>query len=415
VTQALPNYYRYIPDAGKQLQFHAARNIYRFRSVICGTGGGKTVCGLAEGISWAKKYPGSVGYVFEPSFPMVRRILLPTLRRDLLLGKPLHANPDIKRFHRGDMRLEWENGSEFWFVSLEDPEMAEGSNIDWGMIDEARLVRHFDVALRTVIRRLRGSDPSQGYPTGLWITTTPDAPGSDLHRFIENPKTKHPDSKVFRWGIHDNRHLTAEYIRDILRTHHGGLAERFVHGRFAAVGVGTIPFDASVHVTSIINKQIIVQMVYGVDFGWSNPSCVLAIGFDRDGRAYVLEEYYEARVTEDKVKEVLQDMQSRWGRGRVYCDPTQLQTINWLISHGILAQKSLPKRVEGIRHMAGYFPKAEDNRPRIQIHSNCVNLTAELQVYDETKKEFDHAVDTLRYGLGSRMKKEGDVDAWILG
>ena len=158
-----------------------------------------------------------------------------------------------------------------------------------------------------------------------------------------------------------------------------------------------------------------VQIVYAVDFGWTNPSCVLAIGFDRDGRAYVLEEYYEPRVTEDKVLEVLRDMISRWGPGRVYCDPTQLQTINWLISHGINAQKNLPKRDEGIRHMAGYFPIAGDGRPRIQIHRNCVNLIAELQVYDETKKEFDHAVDPLRYGLGSRMKKEGDVDAWILG
>lgn len=407
--------YEYVPDAGEQLEFHAARGIYFVRGAICGTGGGKTVCGLAEAISWAKQYPGSVGYIFEPSFPMVRRILLKTLERPLLLGRPYEANPDIESFNKGEMRINWRNGSEFWFVSLEDPERAEGPNIDFAMIDEARLVRHFDVALRVIRRRLRGSDQSRKYPVGLWITTTPDAPRSELHSFLENPETRHPDSKVFRWSIFDNPHLTEDYTRDIVRSHHGGLAERFIWGRFAAVGAGTIPFDASMHVTSIINKKIMVQIVYGVDFGWTNPSCVLAIGFDRDGRAYVLEEYYEARVTEDKVLEVLQDMQKRWGRGRVYCDPTQLQTINWLVSHGVNAQKNMPKRAEGIRHMAGYFPLAGDGRPRILIHSNCVNLIAELQVYDETKKEFDHAVDTLRYGLGSRMKKEGDVDAWILG
>ena len=407
--------YEYVPDAGEQLEFHAARGIYFARGAVCGTGGGKTVCGLAEAISWAKQYPGCVGYIFEPSFPMVRRILLKTLERPLLLGNPYEANPDIKNFNKSEMRIEWRNGSEFWFVSLEDPERAEGPNIDFAMIDEARLVRHFDIALRVIRRRLRGSDQSRKYPVGLWITTTPDAPRSELHNFLENPETRHPDSRVFRWSIHDNPHLTKDYIRDIVRSHHGGLAERFIWGRFAAVGAGTIPFDASVHVTSIINKQIMVQIVYGVDFGWTNPSCILAIGFDRDGRAYVLEEYYEARVTEDKVLEVLQDMQSRWGRGRVYCDPTQLQTINWLVSHGVNAQKNMPKRAEGIRHMAGYFPIAGDQRPRILIHNNCVNLIAELQVYDETKKEFDHAVDTLRYGLGSRMKKEGDVDAWILG
>ena len=73
----LPSYYCYVPDAGEQLAFHAARGVYQFRAAICGTGAGKTVCGLAEAVSWAKSYPGSVGYIFEPNFPMVRRILLP--------------------------------------------------------------------------------------------------------------------------------------------------------------------------------------------------------------------------------------------------------------------------------------------------------------------------------------------------
>lgn len=410
--------YEYVPDAGQQLDFHASRGIFFARGVICGTGGGKTVCGLAEAVDWAKTYPGSVGYIFEPSFPMVRRILIKTLERRLLLGpQPFTNNRDILRFNKGEMRIDWRNGSEWWFVSLEDPERAEGPNIDYAMIDEARLVRHFDVALRVIRRRLRGSDPSSGYPTGLWITTTPDAPGSDLHNFLENPKTRHPNSKVFRWSIHDNPHLTEDYIRDIMRSHHGGLAERFVWGRFAAVGAGTIPFDYSVHVISAsqFNKNIIRQWVYGIDFGWTNPSCVLCIGFDKDGRAYVVDEFYEARVTEDRVLAEGKAMQTRWGRGKFYCDPTQQQTIQWLCQNGLNAVKSEPKRQEGIRHMAGYFPKAGDGRPRIYILSSCVNLIAELQVYDETRKEFDHAVDPLRYGLGSKLKKTPAKDAWMFG
>lgn len=410
-------YYEYVPNAGKQLEFHAARGIHFVRGVICGTGGGKTVCGLAEAVDWAKTYPGSVGYIFEPSFPMVRRILLKTLERRLLLGNPITECPDVVKFNKQDMRLDWKNGSEWWFVSLENPERAEGPNIDYAMIDEARLVRHLDVALRVIRRRLRGSDQTRNYPTGLWLTTTPDGPGSELHNFLENPKTRHPDSRIFRWSIHDNPHLTEDYIRDIVRSHHGGLAERFVYGRFAAVGAGTIPFDYSVHVISPAQfyPKRMVQWIYGIDFGWTNPSCVLAIAFDHDGRAIVADEFYEARVTEDRVLAEAKAMMQRWGRGKFYCDPTQLQTIEWLKAHGLLAQKSLPKRDEGIRHMAGYFPKAGDDRPRIYILNTCVNLIAELQVYDEEKKEFDHAVDPLRYGLGSKMKKRGPVDAWILG
>lgn len=409
--------YEYVPDAGKQLEFHAARGIFKFRGAICGTGGGKTVCGLAEATSWARNYPGSIGYIFEPTFPMVKRILIPTLERRLLLGYPLEANPYVLRFNKAEMRLDWRNGSQWWFGSLEDPERAEGSNIDYAMIDEARLVRYLAVALRVVRRRLRGSDPSRNYPTGLWLTTTPDAPRSELHNFLENPKTMTPDTKVFRWSIHDNPHLTEDYIRDIVRSHHGGLAERFIWGRFAAVGAGTIPFDYTIHVVTPekFRRNIIIKWLYGVDFGWSNPSCILVIGLDRDGRAYVVDEFYEARVTEDRVLAEGKTFIKRYGPGKFYCDPTQKQTIEWLKSNGIDAEKNEPKRDEGIRHMAGYFPKAGDDRPRIQILSTCVNLIAELQVYDETKKEFDHAVDPLRYGLGSLMKKDDPVDGWIFG
>lgn len=416
MSNRAPNYYRYVPDAGEQLAFHAARGIYRFRAAICGTGAGKTLCGLAEASTWAKIYPGSVGWIFEPTFPMVRNILIPTLKRDLLLGNPLSANPDIKAFNKGIMRVTWENGSQFWFGSLEYPERAEGPNIDYAMIDEARLIRHFDVALRVIRRRLRGSDQSRGWPTGLWITTTPNAPRSELHNFLENPKTRERESKVFRWSIHDNPHLGEDYVRDIVRSHHGGLAEQFIHGRFAAVGVGTIPFDYSVHVLtpSQFRKNIIVKWVYGIDIGWTNPSCVLAIGFDKDGRAYVVDEFYQPRVTQDHVLAAAKGFITTHGPGKFYVDPTQLVTTKWLCSHGVDAVKSEPKRKEGIRHMAGYFPKAGDDRPRIYILAHCVNLIAELQVYNEEKKEFDHAVDCLRYGLGCKMVKEGDVNAWII-
>lgn len=409
--------FEYVPDAGQQLEFHAARGIYRFRAAICGTGAGKTICGLAESISWAKLYPGSIGWIFEPSFPMVRNILIPTLEKAWLLGFPMESNPEITAFNKSAMRVQWRNGSQFWFGSLEDPERAEGPNIDYAMIDEARLVRKLAVALRVIRRRLRGSGASRDYPIGLWITTTADAPRSELHNFVENPLTRHPELKLFRWSIYDNPHLTKEYIKDQERGHHGGLAERFLWGKFAAVGVGTIPFDYATHVitTAEFNKAVIRQIVYAVDFGWTNPSCILVIGFDRDGRAYVLDEFYMAQVTEDRVLEEGKEFIRKYGYGRFYCDPTESQTIKWLCSHGLDAVKSEPKRKEGIRHMASYFPKAGDAKPRIYILSHCVNLIAELQVYNEERKEYDHAVDPLRYGLGSKFIKETDEVAAIFG
>jgi hypothetical protein len=356
--------------------------------------------------------PGAVGYIFEPSYRMVRRILIPTLEG--LLGTPIESNHAVEEYTKTESRIDFRNGSKLWFGGLEEPEMAEGPNIDLIQADEARLVRHFDTAWQVIQRRLRGSTPGK-YHTGAYVTTTPDAPGSVLHNFFENPTTKNPDSQTYRMSIDDNIHLPSDYVEGIKRTHHGGLAERFLYGRFAAVGAGTVPFDYTVHVVKTIDPSTLTQIVYGVDFGWTNPSCILAIGFDSDGRAYVLEEFYLSRVPQDRLLLEAKEMTTRWGKGTFYCDPTQTQTIESWKSAGLNAVRCEAKRDEGIREMAGRFQVLGDKQPRIFIASECVNLTAELQAYDETVKENDHAVDALRYALASKMKRKPDIHAWVFG
>jgi len=395
----------YYPHS-KQRGFHEDRYNVKYRLVSGGTGSGKTLSGCFEMLSYLLENDGAIGYIFEPSYRMVRRILIPTLEG--LLGYPIESNHVVESYMRTESRIDFTNGSKLWFGGLEDPESAEGPNVDIVQCDEARLVRHFDIAWRVIQRRIRGSVPGK-YKTGAFITTTPDAPGSVLHSFFENPLTKDPEAKVYRMSLEDNTHLTTDYIEAIKRAHHGGLAERFVHGRFAAVGVGTIPFDAADHVIGFIDVSTLKEVIYGVDFGFTNPSCILAVGFDGDGRAYVLSEFYERQVMHTDLTEQAKLMQSQFGRGHFYCDRSQPETIELFKSHGIRAEGSNAKRDESIREMAGRFIKAGDGKPRIFISGECVNLISELQTYDENIKENDHAVDALRYALASKMKKKAGV------
>lgn len=401
----------YYPHS-KQRGFHEDRYTVKFRLISGGTGSGKTIAGVFEMLSYLLENNGAVGYIFEPSYRMVRRILIPTLEG--LLGYPIESNHVVEAYMKTESRIDFRNGSKLWFGGLEDPESAEGPNVDFIQCDEARLVRHFDVAWRVIQRRIRGSVPGK-YQTGAFITTTPDAPGSILHCFFENPKTRDVDSRVYRMSIDDNIHLPADYIEGIKRSHHGGLAERFIYGRFAAVGAGTIPFDATVHVVSFIDRATLKEVIYGVDFGFTNPSCILAVGFDGDGRAYVLTEFYQRRVMHTDLAQEAEQMQSQFGRERFYCDRSQPETIEQFKSLGIRAEGSRAKRDESIREMAGRFLQAGDGKPRIFISDECVNLIAELQTYDENVKENDHAVDALRYALASKMKKNPSKNAWRFG
>ena len=102
-------YLRYYPHP-KQQTFHNDRYKIRYRAVFAGTGSGKTLSGVFETLSILLENPSSVAYIFEPTYKMVTRILLPTLENDLLLGKPIESNPTVDVFKRGDNRIDFCDG-----------------------------------------------------------------------------------------------------------------------------------------------------------------------------------------------------------------------------------------------------------------------------------------------------------------
>jgi phage terminase large subunit-like protein len=397
----------YSPHAA-QLPFHADRYRVLHRAIIAGTGSGKTEAGVFEDISWCLENPGIVGYAFEPSYPMVKRILIPKLER--FLGSPIESNPLVRRFNRGDLRINWWTGSSLWLGSLDRPESAEGPSIDFVHVDEARLIADLDTAIKVIQRRLRGS--GHGHPIGAWWTTTPDSPGSILHRFLEDPRTRNQASHVYRMSIYDNaENLPEQYISQVVEAHTEGLRERFIYGRFAAVAEGAFGFDSSKHVVDKVDLNRIRTWVYGVDFGWTNPATILAVGLDGDGRAYAVDEFYKGMATDEELVSAAKEYDSEYGRGSLLCDPSEPQTIEKLRRAGLSASGNKSKREDGIRDIGSRL-QLHGSRYRLYVHRRCVNLISELQTYDPSKKERDHAVDALRYALSMEVSPE---PAFIFG
>jgi phage terminase large subunit-like protein len=394
---------KYRPHQAQTL-FHRDRYKVFARLISAGTGGGKTKAGGYEAFLWAFENPGSIGYAFEPTFKMVQRVLIPTLESPELFGAPLEASPLVKDFNRTMSRLTLINNSQVWMIGLEEPESAEGPNVDWIWSDETRLIRHIDVAWQVWMRRLRGS--GCGSQIGLWCTTTPDMPKSFLHQTFEDPQTKLESSKVYRWGIDDNPYLTDDYRKSVKRAHSGGLYERFVLGRFAAAGMGTFEFDSTIHVFTP-HKTILQKVVYGVDFGWTNPSAVIATGFDADNRAYALDEFYASRTNTETLIDVCQEMERLHGHGSFICDRSEPATIDQMLRAGLDARADESKREDRIRNVGGRFRDAGDGRRRLYVSPKCVNLISELQIYDSEKKENDHAVDALGYAISFGTAQTG--------
>jgi len=394
-----------------QKQFLDAALQYDWRAALGGTGSGKTYLGAFEMIRLCTLFPGIETVAFSPTFGMIKRNVIPVLRT--LLGGSIETSPLVSKFHKGDMVIYWRNGSTTWLNSLEFPERAEGQSLDVVWVDEARPVRHLELALMVIQRRLRGSPAgkAQGFHPRAYMTTTPDYPGSELHAFCEHPETRHPSLKIIRMPLRDNiGNLPRNYVDNIIRAHTGGLAEQFVHGRFAMVEMGSFAFDYTVHVLSDLDydPEWLKKVYYGVDFGWDNPSAVVVVAFDGDDRSYILDEYYRNMTSIDELIEVIKEFQGLYGRGIAFCDPTEKQTIESMKKKGINARPCLVKRDDGIRELGGRFQLQDDGRYRIYIKSTCVNTISELQTYDAKKKERDHTVDAIRYVVSS-LRPQGLV------
>ena len=415
--QGLETTIRYYPEPKQEL-FHNDRYRIRHRACFCGVGAGKTICGLAEVIGILLENPGAVAYGFEPTYKMVRRILIPTLESKYLLGNPVESNPLVVSYHRSDGYLQLIEGQTFWFGSLEEPEYAEGANVDVIWIDEAQYIRRFAECQDVVLRRLRGSGKTERDITCSIVTTSPPplVPDCRLYDFYENPEKRNIDSKVYRWSMLDNVHLSDKYKQEILATHHGALAKRFVEGLFAPVGTGSFDYDSTIHEFKQLQPNIIQQVIYGVDFGWTNPSAIVCVGFDGDGRAYILDEFYQNRTQTETLIQELKEMVASYGQGKIICDRSSPATIDMLHTAGLNAVADESKRDDGIRELGGRFVVQGDGKPRIYVASKCVNFIHEVMVYNSEIKENDHAIDALRYAIMSVVMAKPDVEpAWVFG
>ena len=401
----------------KQAQFHNDRYKIRHRAVFSGVGGGKTILGCFEILSMLFENPKTVAYIFEPTYKMVRRVLIPTLESKWLLGNPIEANPTVTAYNKGDNCIEFIDDQTLWFGGLEEPEFAEGTNVDVVLLDEAQYVKKFAESQDVILRRLRGSGKTDHDITSSIVTTTPPPllPNCRLYDFYENPETRSPESKVYRWSMLDNPFTSQKYKEEILRTHHGNLAKRFVDGLFAPMGIGSFDYDATIHEIKGLSEQRLVfrSIIYGIDFGWTNPAAVVAMGFDGDDRAYILDEFYQNRCQIETLIQETKEMQRVWGKGKVICDRSEPQAIDMFNKAGWNAIADEIKRDDGIHELGGRFKLQGDGRPRIYVDSQCVNWIHEVMVYDAEVKENDHAIDATRYAImADRTPK---LDAWRFG
>jgi len=168
----------------------------RFRLLLAGIRGGKTIAGANETIKKATERRQDIG-IFGPTYPMLR------VARDVIL----HYLPQelILEHNKSEKRIYLTCGSCLHFFSCEDPDSIRGVGLDYAWIDEGGYVK--DEAYKVIRGRIA---QKRG---GLIITTTPKGVGGWLYRFYNNcadPLQK--DFSLIKFRSVDNPYFSDEEI-----------------------------------------------------------------------------------------------------------------------------------------------------------------------------------------------------------
>lgn len=258
----------------------------------------------------------------------------------------------------------------------------------------------------------------------LWFNCNPDGP---FHWFklewIDNLKEKH--AVRIHFLLEDNPSLSAKKIEQYKRMFRGIFYERFILGLWViAEGVIYSMFQRSMVIKKVPLGVKIHKKWIGVDYGQSNATVFLLIGLGSDNRLYILDEYYhqgkESQIQKSPskyakdfwkwlIKNGVEEMPVLYEY--IFIDPSAKGFMLQLHEEGIKKIRQADNEVlRGIELVSSII----DN-DMIRVLEHCTNTIAEFSAYrwdpkaqekgeDKPIKQFDHAMDALRYVCnGNRM------------
>ncbi|MEU6635717.1 PBSX family phage terminase large subunit [Streptomyces rochei] len=253
----------------------------------------------------------------------------------------------------------------------------------------------------------------------LLATTNPDSPSHWLRaNFIENDRI---DMRLFEFTLDDNPALDPAYVEAIRAEYVGIWYRRFILGEWcAAEGAVFDMFDRARHVADIL-PPITRWLSLGIDYGTSNPTHAVLVGFGNDGCLYAAAEWrYDGRKSQrqitdveasERLREWLSTVSPPGTRERgvrpdmIVVDPSAASFHAQLRQDGLSPRPAHNKVLSGIRILMALF--AAD---KLRIHSSCKELLKEIDGYvwdpkatdkgeDAPLKQNDHGVDALRYAI----------------
>ena len=399
-----------------QAEFH--KSDARFRCLIAGRRGGKSIAGTIEALYQSEKMAQAKnrpvkGWIIAPTYPMLKDVNIPMVMDWI-------PQSSIKEWNKQDHRLTLINGSEITFRSGEDPDRLRGIGLDWLWLDEACFMNK--LVWDTIYPALSDRE-------GIaWVTTSPQGYDWVYNTFYKTAKEGNKDYNAWQYRTIDNPYINPEVVEKARNE----LTEVMFRQEYLASfeklsGLVYPDFDERDHIVDVIEGDKDDLFFVGIDVGYTNPTAAVLIRETYDHILYVVDEYYQTQKT---VPEVVEGIKKMVGNKRIEAyiiDPasksTHQETGNDVSVEQLFQENGIPVTpgnndvragIDMVTQLLRKDPAI--GKPRLQIVRKCTNVIREFQNYswkkyregdmgnrdEKPEKAFDHSLDAIRYVIMSR-------------
>jgi len=394
----------------KKFKVYKHQNLFirskaKYPALVCGYGAGKTTALVLMAMRQAGLNPSKTILLAEPTYPMIKDVLQPTLEKLLK-----EAGWDYS-YSASDLRytVRWGNGyADLILRSAENYRRWAGLNLASGGIDEADLLKD-DSAWMMLLSRLRDGNSLQAF-----ITTTPEGFGWVYSNWKENPKEGY---ELTQGRTVDNRSLPVEFIKSLKQNYDIQLQKAYLDGEFC-------------HIFGSQQTYYCFNRVNNVKENKYNPTLPIRIGNDQnvDPMCSVLWQKYD---TTPKIR-VFDEIVIRHGGGNELMTERMCNEIKARYPNkeymmypdaSSLQRRTSSRRTDfQIMKDCGMNIIMDRRNPMVVDRVNCVNKAMESLIIDpscqvmirdlervinkegtrdidKTNKELTHISDALGYSL----------------
>lgn len=250
----------------------------------------------------------------------------------------------------------------------------------------------------------------------LFGTTNPDSPNHWLKtNYID--RQEELDLFIMQFLIDDNTFLDAGYVEQLKKEYTGVFYSRFILGLWViAEGLVYPMFDKKRHVLDKCEepKDEYFEYYISIDYGTVNPCSMGLWRLEQERAVRIREVYFDSRkkkkqLTDEEYYEMLAELAGDKLIRAVIVDPSAASFIETIRRHGKFSvRKANNDVIDGIRVTGSLLQNG-----KLFFCKDCEDSIREFAIYrwdkksaeDKVIKEFDHAMDDIRYACNTIFKK----------